>query len=104
MFRVDVTFQDTYDFDNTRHGEYDKYRKKLARLLGANDFDGFENAYYREVQPADRWHKTKLDNAAIFASFMYALEMKGWTPGSLPWEVTVPMDVSAFEKSKRTKH
>jgi hypothetical protein len=97
-YRIDVVFADAYDFENKRYGEYDRYRKKLARYLIANEFDKFEEAYYREAQPLEGWHKTKLDSAGVFASFMYALEKRGWTPGPLVWDVTVPMEVSIIQR------
>ena len=90
-YQVGVRFLDTYDFENERSGEYDRYRKELARLLAANQFDKFDAAFAHEISPDGRQHKTKLDDAAVFASFMYALEKKGWTPGGLKWSVTVPM-------------
>lgn len=98
-YRVEVTFYDTYDFQNKRSGEYDQYRKQLAKYLLANDFEKFEEAYMLEAQPFARsLHHTKLDNAAVFASFMYALERKGWTPGGLPWNVTVPTEITIVYK------
>jgi hypothetical protein len=91
-YKINITFSDTYDFENKRTGEYDLYRKKLARLLIADDFENFEHAYWGEVIG---WHhRTHLDNAALFASFMYALEKKKWTPGGLDWSVTVPTEIS----------
>jgi len=91
-----IRFYDTYDFANQRSGEYDRYRKQLARYLIANDFEKFEDAYSREAHhPFDKkLHKTKLDNAAVFASFMYALEQKRWTAGPLPWSVLVPTEIT----------
>jgi hypothetical protein len=104
-YRLQVTFYDTYDFENKRSGEYDHYRKKLARLLLANEFDKFWDAYVREVEPQFMGsHHTSLDNAAVFASYMYALEKKGWTPGPLAWHVTVPMEVSVVTERARRKH
>lgn len=93
-YQVSVTFFDTYDFENKRSGEYDRYRKELARLLAANQFDKFDDAFAHEISLDGRQHKTKLDDAAVFASFMYALEKKGWTPGGLKWSVTVPMHLT----------
>jgi hypothetical protein len=87
-YEVDVVFSDTYDFENRRTGVYETYRKRLAHLLALNDFTAFEAEYGGELLPTG---KTNLDSAAIFASFMYALEKKGWTPGPLAWEVSVPM-------------
>lgn len=103
MYRINVNFFDTYDFENERSGEYDRYRKNLAALLIANRFSDFWNAYQDEMLPIDSWHKTKLDNAAIFASYMYALEKKGWTPGPLSWDVTVPMDILVIQKRAKAK-
>jgi hypothetical protein len=97
-YRIEVTFSDTYDFANKRSGEYERYRKQLAAYLLANDFDKFEAAYWGEVKPFAR-HKTKLDNAAVFAAFMYALEMKKWTHGGLDWEVTVPGEITILHAS-----
>jgi hypothetical protein len=95
-YKIGITFSDTYDFENKRTGEYDHYRKKLARLLIVDDFENFEKAYYGEVRhPFDgSSHRTHLDNAAVFASFMYALEKKKWTPGGLDWSVTVPTEIT----------
>jgi hypothetical protein len=86
---LEITFRDAYDFDNVRGGVYDAYRKKLAKLLADGKYPDFWEVYGRQVLglgPA-----TGLDSAAIFASFMYAIEKKGWTPGPLAWDVTVPM-------------
>ena len=88
-YRLEVVFKDTYDFQNKRTGEYEKYRNKLAALVKAGKYADFWEAYGREafeIRP-----QTGLDQAAIFASYMYAIESKGWTPGPLKWEVTVPM-------------
>jgi hypothetical protein len=95
VYRFEITFYDVYDFKNKRRGEYDRYRKELAEFLLANDFENFEELYEREAHhPFDKkMHKTKLDLASVFASYMYALEKKGWTPGSLAWNVTVPTEV-----------
>ena len=99
-YRVSITFFDTYDFENKRHGEYDHFRKELARYLSANDFESFHSVYDREAHhPFDmKMHKTHLDSAAVFASFMYALEQKGWTPGGLKWDVTVPTEINLVLK------
>jgi hypothetical protein len=91
-YEFDVLLSDTYDFGNKRTGEYDAYRKRLAKLLQENNFWEFDKSYWGEVLPVDSWHKTKIrSNAALFASYMYALEMRGWTPGPLPWSVTTVM-------------
>ncbi len=94
-YRVDITFYDVYDFENKRSGEYDRYRKELARCLLADEFEQFEKLYSQEAHHPfdDKMRKTKLDNAAVFASYMYALEKKRWTPGGLSWNVTVPAEV-----------
>jgi hypothetical protein len=96
QYRFDITFSDTYDFENQRYGEYDRYRKELARYLLRNDFERFWAVYSREAHhPLDKTiHRTHLDNAAVFASFMYALEQKKWTPGGLKWDVTVPAEIT----------
>jgi hypothetical protein len=88
LYVLQLTFRDKYDFDNTRSGIYDVYRKKLAKLLAEGRYSDFWEAYGRETIGLGY---TGLDSAAIFASFMYALEMAGWTPGALPWQVTVPL-------------
>jgi hypothetical protein len=92
-YRVGLVFYDVYDFDNKRTGEYEAYRKKLARLLQADRFDDFERAFGVETGVYDGPRKTSLDDAAVFASFMYALEKKRWTPGGLAWNVTVPCEI-----------
>jgi hypothetical protein len=86
---VKVEFLDTYDFENKRGGQYDAYRKRLAALLAAGSYPDFWEAYLREVTGVRR--TTGLDDAALFAAFMYAIEKKGWTPGPLPWRVSVPI-------------
>ena len=88
FYVLHLTFRDAYDFDNSRSGVYDAYRKKLAKLLADGRYPDFWEAYGRETIGLGY---TGLDSAAIFASFMYALEKAGWTPGPLPWEVTVPL-------------
>jgi hypothetical protein len=93
-YTIGITFYDVYDFENKRTGEYDVYRKKLAALLRADRFDDFEKAFGVETGLVDGHRTTKLDDAAVFASFMYALEKKGWTPGGLAWKVTVPVDIT----------
>jgi hypothetical protein len=105
-YRVNITFSDIYDFENKRTGEYDRFRKELARDLIANDFDKFEATYGREVyHPFDKsMHKTHLDNAAVFASFMYALEKRGWTPGGVSWSVTVPAQITLVFKPVHHAH
>jgi hypothetical protein len=106
-FEIEITLSDTYDFQNKRSGEYEHYRQKLARLLLANEFDKFDEAYEGEVHyPIDiSTHKTHLDNAAVFASFMFALEKKKWTPGGLAWDVTVPAEVTlVFHQSRAKAH
>lgn len=93
-YRIDITFTDTYDFQNERSGEYDRYRKRLAQLLLADQYDKFDKEFGNEANPFGTHHKTKLDDAAVFASFMYALEKKKWTPGGLTWSVTVPAEAT----------
>jgi hypothetical protein len=78
--------KDTYDFGNKRSGVYDEYRKQLANHLAKNEYEKFWTDFRSEASGKG---KTKLDEAAVFASFMYAIEKKGWTPGPLPWEVTI---------------
>jgi hypothetical protein len=88
-YALHLRFEDKYDFDNARSGVYDAYRKKLAKLVADGKYPDFWEAYGREVIGLGA--KTGLDSAAIFASFMYAIEQAGWTPGPLPWQVTIPM-------------
>jgi hypothetical protein len=102
-YEVKVVFKDTYDFDNSRKGEYDRYRKKLAKLLQQNKFGDFELMYYREQDPSGYFRKTKLSHAGLFASYMYALEKRGWTPGPLAWEVTIPMRGSLKAPKRRPR-
>jgi hypothetical protein len=87
-----VTLFDTYDFANKREGEYAVYRNRLADLLKKNQFCEFEKAYWGEMCPGPSGPRTQLDSKAVlFASFMYALERRGWTRGPLPWHVTISM-------------
>ncbi len=88
-YALHLTFHDTYDFDNTRSGVYDLYRKRLAKLLADGRYPDFWEAHGRETLGLGG--TTGLDAAALFASFMYAIEQVGWTPGPLPWQVTVPV-------------
>jgi hypothetical protein len=95
-FHVNIRFSDVYHFHADRSKkapEQDRFRKRLAFYLIANDFDNFEDWCFGEAKP---WtiHRTHLDKATVFASFMYALERRGWTPGGLAWSVVVPADVS----------
>jgi len=85
---INVTFKDSYDFSNRRTGIYDQYRKRLAAHLAKNEYEKFWVDFKNEASGKG---KSKLDEAAVFASFMYAIEQKGWTPGPLPWEVTIPI-------------
>jgi RHS repeat-associated protein len=90
-YRLDVTITDTYNFGNSRKGEYDKYRKTLASLLVAGKYNEFNIAYHKEALGLPG-RQTKLDKAAVFASYMYALEKKGWTDKSgVTWHTTIPM-------------
>lgn len=99
-YEIHVVFRDTYDFENERHGVYDRYRKELAAHLQKDEFWEFDKKYFGAVAGIDAYEQPKLDNAALFASFMYALEQRGWTPGPLAWEVTVPMKGSfVYKKS-----
>lgn len=99
-YEIHVIFKDTYDFENERSGVYDRYRKELADHLQKDEFSQFDKKYYGAITGWDGYEQPQLDNAALFASFMYALEKKGWTPGPLAWEVTVPMRGSFTHKGK----
>ncbi len=90
-YELSVKVSDVYDFQNKRSGEYQRYRENLATLLRSNQYDRFNYEYLGEAQPISAFKRTNLDLAGTFASFMYALERKGWTPGGLAWDVTVPM-------------
>jgi hypothetical protein len=93
-YQIGIILRDIYDFENKRSGEYDRYRKKLAALLIAGKFAEFEDGFFGEAIPFSQTRRTKLDDATVFASFMYALEKKRWTPGGLSWQVTVPAEIS----------
>jgi hypothetical protein len=100
-FVLQVKISDQYDFANVRKGHYDEFRKEMALLLKLNKFDEFESRVGVKliVNHDKKWgDKGYLDEAAVFACFMYALEKRGWTPGSLPWNVTIPMTVSYIDK------
>jgi hypothetical protein len=88
-YDIDLDFADTYDFDNKRTGMYDKYRKELASHLLKSEYDTFWTAFETETAASGKG-RTKLDSAGVFASFMYAIERKGWTPGGLAWHVSIP--------------
>jgi hypothetical protein len=74
-------------------------------LLAIRDYDKFEAAYNAEssvgiggtYMPAMPHffgsRTTHLNDAAIFACFMYALEMNGWTH-ELPWDVVIPVQIT----------
>ena len=103
-YRVDIRIGDEYHFKNIRHGEQDKFRRELAGYLHARRFGKFEDAYNAESSvgigtsyiPAlphfSGARKTHLNDAAIFACFMYALEVNGWTRG-LRWDVVIPVQI-----------
>jgi hypothetical protein len=106
-YQVKIHISDTYHFNNHREGDQDRYRKLLSQLLSARDFDKFEETYDAEATLGldslphpflgRKWQS--LDDATIFASFMYALEMNGWTPGGLDWDVVVPAPVTLVFKA-----
>ena len=100
-YELQVKISDVYDFQNKRTGEYARYRENLATLLRSDQYERFNVAYFGEAHPIQRLRHIRLDLAATFASFMYALERKGWTPGGLAWEVTVPMSVEFGDAGRR---
>ena len=100
-YELQVKVSDVYDFQNKRTGEYQRYRENLALLLRSDQYSQFNLAYFGEVQPIRAYKSTNLDYAGTFASFMYALERKGWTPGGLAWEVSVPMTVEFKDAQPR---
>ncbi|MBT1090310.1 hypothetical protein [Streptomyces sp. Tu102] len=101
---VDVRIGDTYDFQNKRTGEYQRYRQLLARLLKQDRYREFWTSYARESIGVG--NITKLPPAAVFASFMYAIESKGWTPDPvtrpLTWDTTVPITGSLVLPRRET--
>lgn len=86
-YNVTVEFSDVYDFENDRSGVYDKYRKSLAKMLKEGKFAEFEKAYAEQAITNSK----KISRAGVFASFMYALEKAGYTPGSLEWSTELNM-------------
>jgi RHS repeat-associated protein len=92
-YEIDVTFKDTYDFENKRTGVYDRYRKELAGYLSKGEYDKFWDVFESEAAGKG---KTGLKYPEVFASFMYAIEKKGWTPGPLAWDVTITMKGSVL--------
>lgn len=112
-YQIEVVFKDTYDFANKRGGSYDAFRKQLAKLLKEHKYQEFLRRYDAEVRHSTAAHavyaynlfKEKvlrqkhqptpngIDLASVFASYVYALEMNGFTQG-LPWEAAVPMSGS----------
>jgi hypothetical protein len=111
-YQVRIHISDTYHFNNHREGDQDRYRQLLRRLLSAREFDKFEEAYDAEATlgldslphplSARKWRS--IDDATIFASFMYALEMNGWTPGGLNWDVVVPAEITlAFKPPQKAQ-
>jgi hypothetical protein len=111
-YEVKIHISDTYHFNNHREGDQDRFRKLLSKLLSTRDFDKFEEAYNAEASLgvdslphpflSKKWKR--LDNAADFACFMYALEMNGWTPGGLDWDVVVPVEISLDFKPPHKAH
>jgi hypothetical protein len=105
-YQLKIHMSDTYHFNNHREGDQDRYRKLLRGLLSAGKFDQFEEAYNAEAtlgidslpHPGLSRKWKALDDATIFASFMYALEMNGWTPGGLKWDVVVPTEITLVFK------
>jgi hypothetical protein len=91
-YALDVLIGDTYDFDNVREGDYDRFRKRLAALLKAGDYHTFEREYTSKLH-AVRWSggtPNDIDKGHVFAGYMYALEMAGIFKGFY-WDVTLPM-------------
>jgi hypothetical protein len=93
VYQLTLVVKDTYDFENSRGGEYDRLRKELAQLLANNRFVDFEArlADYG-FDPNSAFIRT-YRYTSLFASFMYALEKRGWTGPGVPWQVRLPMTV-----------
>lgn len=84
-FQINVSFQDRYDFNNTRTGAYETYRQHLYSLLLKGEYLTFAADYHSE------FYLGSLGKLRVFASFMYAIERFGLTPGALTWSTVVPM-------------
>jgi hypothetical protein len=86
VYGVALEVSDSYDFSNNRKRfpAYDRFRTRLADLLRARDYIGFNNAWYAALRdPA-----SGLGPPAVFASYMFAMEQAGWFKG-IPWSVIV---------------
>ena len=105
-YEIQVKFSDTYDFDNKRSGIYDQFRKHLAALVQKGQFDQFWSEYHAAAgaamhSPFSKSKYASIGAAGIFASFMYAIEKNGLTPGGLPWDVTIPMSGSVHGPAQK---
>jgi len=92
-YALQVLIGDTYDFDNVREGDYDRFRKRLAALLKSGDYHTFEHEYTSKLHAA-RWSggtPNDIDKGHVFAGYMYALEMAGIFKGFY-WDVTLPIN------------
>jgi hypothetical protein len=70
-----------------------RLREELAQLLANNRFVEFEArlADYG-LDPSSAFIK-HFSYTSLFASFMYALEKRGWTGPGISWQVELPMTV-----------
>jgi hypothetical protein len=113
-YSVDIRIGDTYNFHGHRTGEQAMLRTKLAHQLAARDFDKFEATYNDEASfglgssylplPHFGSKQTHLDDAGVFACFMYALEDNHWTT-PLYWDVVVPVEIKlTFPLSQAPAH
>ena len=102
-YSVNIRIGDTYNFHGHRTGEQAMLRTKLAHLLAARDYAKFEATYNDEASfglgssylplPHFGSKRTHLDDAGVFACFMYALEDNHWTT-PLYWDVVVPVEIT----------
>jgi hypothetical protein len=113
-YRADIRIGDTYNFHGHRTGEQAMLRTKLAHYLAARDYNKFEATYNDEASfglgasylplPHFGSKKTHLDDAGVFACFMYALEDNHWTT-PLDWDVVIPVEIKlTFSLSHASKH
>jgi len=86
-FKLLLRLGDSYDFQNSRDGEYDRFRKELARLFQS----GQRTAFWKEYLGAFYGFHKGLDSGNAFASFMYAVETGGcFRP--VDWDVLLPVE------------
>lgn len=86
-FKLQIRIGDSYDFNNSRKGEYDRFRKQLAALFR----NGERSAFWNEYLQAFYGFHDGINSGNAFASFMFAVEQGGcFKP--IDWDVLLPIE------------